>query len=174
MRAWEGAAPETASDNRRKSIYGRFMAAVYHFGGFFERGDRFICPIISAKMSAPVKKRIFLLDDEAEMTDLVGAILGMKGYELAVANDPVKALEQLSKESFDAVVLDLMMPELNGFMVIKSLRAGPRHANTPIFALSARVLDDRERKELMTLGVRYLPKPVMGSRLVQALKDVIK
>lgn len=108
------------------------------------------------------------------MTDLVGAILGIKGFELAVSNNPVEALERLLKESFDAVVLDLMMPELNGFAVIKGLRASPLHAATPIFALSARVLDDKERKELLALGVRYLPKPVMGTRLVQALKDSIK
>lgn len=108
------------------------------------------------------------------MTDLVGAILGIKGFELSVSNNPVEALERLEKESFDAIVLDLMMPEMNGFMVIKSLRAGSRHAKTPIFALSARVLDDRERKDLLAMNVRYLPKPVMGTRLVQALKDSIQ
>ncbi len=125
-------------------------------------------------MSLPAKKRVFLLDDEIEMTDLVGAILGIKGFDISICNNPVEALERLSKESYDAVVLDLMMPHMNGFSVIKSLRANPLHAKTPIFALSARVLDDRERKELLSMEVRYLPKPVMGTRLVQALKDSIK
>ncbi len=125
-------------------------------------------------MGPTSKKRVFLLDDEVEMTDLVGAILGIKGFDLAVSNNPVEALERLGKESFDAIVLDLMMPEMNGFAVIKSLRANPLYAKIPIFALSARILDDRERKELLSMEVRYLPKPVMGTRLVQALRDSIK
>lgn len=125
-------------------------------------------------MSALSKKRVFLLDDEVEMTDLVGAILGIKGFDLSVSNNPLEALDRLGKESYDAIVLDLMMPQMNGFTVIKNLRASPRHAKTPIFALSARVLDDKERKDLLSMDVRYMPKPVMGTRLVQALKDSIK
>jgi DNA-binding response OmpR family regulator len=117
--------------------------------------------------------RIFLVDDELEMTQLIGALLRMKGFEVESANDPHKALDRLMSEDFDAAIVDLMMPGLDGFSLIASVRSSPK-GKIPIVVLSARNLDDGERKSLMESGARYVVKPVSPNKLVEIVKRLLE
>ena len=119
-------------------------------------------------------KRIFIIDDEENMTELMTQLLTYKGFETAFANDPTVALNRLLGENFDLVMLDLMMPGMDGFAVIGKLRESPRHDKTPILALSAKTLDNDERKSLLTSNVRYIAKPASPSRLIQIVRDILK
>lgn len=119
------------------------------------------------------KKRILLIDDESAMTDLVGRVLTMRGYALESRNNPVDGVARALEENFDAVIVDLMMPDLDGFAVLGQLRASPRHAQTPIMVLSARNLSDEERKRLLQFGVRFIPKPFTPARLFDAVRAVV-
>lgn len=107
------------------------------------------------------------------MTDLVGRVLTLRGYAMSHSNDPVAALDRALAEDFEALILDLMMPRLDGFALLERLRASERHARTPIIVLSARDLDDEERKRLMQWEVRFVPKPFTPGRLFEAVRDVI-
>lgn len=115
-------------------------------------------------------KRVFLIDDEVEMTQLVGALLKFKGYQLESSNDPEAALERLLVEDFDVVVMDLMMPRLDGLALLEILRSKGRAM--PVIVLSAKSLEDDERKALLAFGARFVPKPVSPTRLVQIVQDV--
>lgn len=119
------------------------------------------------------KKRIFLIDDEAAMTDLVGRVLSLRGYALSHSNDSVAAVDRALSEDFDAIIVDLMMPRLDGFAIIERLRSSPRHAGTPILVLSARDLTDEERKELLQRHTRFIQKPFSPGRLFEAVRDAL-
>ena len=127
-----------------------------------------------AEPAGRVVKRIFLIDDEAEMTQLAGSLLKFSGFQVETANDPVAGLARLLNEDFDAIVIDLMMLPLDGHSLLRQLRESPRHSETPIIVLSAKSLDGDERKSLLLSKVRYLPKPVSPSRLVQIVRDSVK
>lgn len=114
-------------------------------------------------------KRVFLVDDEADMTHLVGSLLKFKGYELKSSNDPEAALQVLLTEDFDVVVMDLMMPRLDGLALLEILRSKGR--TMPVLVLSAKNLDDDERKAILGYGARFIPKPVSPTRLVQIVQD---
>ncbi len=114
-------------------------------------------------------KRVFLVDDEVDMTQLVGALLKFKGYQLDTSNDPEAALERLLVEDFDCVVMDLMMPRLDGLALLEILRSKGR--NMPIVVLSAKSLEDSERKALLSFGARFVPKPISPTRLVQIVQE---
>lgn len=107
------------------------------------------------------------------MTQLIGALLKLKGFDVESANNPQEALERLVAEPFDLAIIDLMMPELDGFSLISSVRKGPR-PNLPIIVLSARNLDDEERKTLMESEVRYVVKPVSPPKLVDIIRRTLE
>ncbi len=120
------------------------------------------------------KKRIFVLDDEPDMTMLVEHMLRYKGFEVTTSNVAADAIKQLSGEDYAAIVIDLMMPGIDGFGVISSLRANPRHQSTPVIVLSAKRLSDTERKTILTSKVRFISKPITPARLVQAVRESVE
>ena len=119
------------------------------------------------------KKKIFVIDDEEDMTILVGTLLGYRGFEVLSSNEPEKAMGRLLDESVDAIIVDLMMPGLDGFSMIGRLRESPRHGATPIIVLSSKLLDDAERKSLLLSKVRYVPKPVSPVQLVRMVRETL-
>lgn len=116
-------------------------------------------------------KRVFLIDDEKPMTELLSVLLGLNGASLASDNDPESGLARLLESDWDAVVVDLMMPELDGLTVVERLRRSARHAKTPIIVLSAKTVTDEERKRLVEHSVRFVAKPVTPSRLISAVRE---
>jgi two-component system alkaline phosphatase synthesis response regulator PhoP len=117
-------------------------------------------------------KKIFLIDDEKPMTQLVSTLLGLNGFTFASENDAEAGLKRLLAEDCDAIIVDLMMPRLDGLTLIGTLRDSPRHGKTPILVLSAKSLTDSERKSLLGFNVRFLPKPITPSRLLAAVREL--
>lgn len=113
-------------------------------------------------------KRICLIDDEADFTELTGTLLGFHGYDVSTFNNPVEGLAEAAKSSFDALVVDIMMPELDGLSVMRALRGGA-YPSAPLFALSAKRLSDDERKFLLENKIHYVQKPFEPRRLVDLI-----
>jgi len=108
--------------------------------------------------------RILVVDDEASITEFVSYNLRKEGYEVAVAPDGDKALELAHSQPFDLVVLDVMLPGIDGYEVCRRLRA---ESSVPVLFLSAR---DTELDKVVGLeigGDDYLAKP-FGVRELQA------
>ena len=82
-------------------------------------------------------KRVLVVDDEPDVAELIATQLAGHGVEPVVAHGGREALEKLRDGSFDAVTLDLFMPELNGFAVLREIRADPRLHATPVVVVSA-------------------------------------
>jgi PAS domain S-box-containing protein len=108
---------------------------------------------------------ILLADDNADMRDYVRRLLGTR-YRVEAVSDGQAALEAIRRRAPDLVVSDVMMPRLDGFALVRALRADPALANLPIVLLSARAGEDASVEGLGTGADDYLVKPFSARELV--------
>jgi OmpR family response regulator RpaB len=125
--------------------------------------------------------RILVVDDDNDVRDALTMILESKGYQVITAKDGVEGLACLKAEKPDLMILDLMMPKMDGFGVLKELRepTWKESKDVPILVLTAvREEASRRRYELETgveLGTDdYIEKPILPDILLQKIEGVIK
>jgi DNA-binding response OmpR family regulator len=115
--------------------------------------------------------RVLLIDDDARLFELLRAYLGQNEVALAHASDGPRGLAMLDAEPFDAVLLDVMMPGMDGLEVCRRIRA---RSNTPILMLTARG-DETDRVVGLELGADdYVPKPFGPRELLARLRAVLR
>jgi DNA-binding NtrC family response regulator len=115
--------------------------------------------------------RLLIVDDENDLTDLLSQILGSEGYEIATAADGDEAIRILGDESFDAVLLDIMMPNRNGFEVLKYITK--HHPATKTVMLTG-YADLKSAVEAKQLGaVEYITKPYKLQTILSTLHRVL-
>ena len=115
--------------------------------------------------------RILLIDDDDRLAELLGEYFRRFELQLSNATLPSAGLQQLARERFDLVILDVMLPEMDGFEVCKRIR---RQSDIPIIMLTARgeVMD---RVVGLELGADdYLPKPFEPRELVARIQTILK
>ena len=116
-------------------------------------------------------QRILLIEDDARLAGMVSDYLGEAGFRVAVAARGGPAIERLAKEAFDALVLDLMLPDMDGLDVARRVRAG---SDIPILMLTARG-DAADRVVGLELGADdYLPKPFEPRELLARLRSILR
>lgn len=121
-----------------------------------------------------VAKRILCVDDEPEMVELLRLILGRRGYEIVGAHSGQEALETLEHESVDLILLDLMMPGMDGWEVVRRLRANEATASIPVIVVTA-----KSQQVDRVLGLRivkvdeYITKPFSSQELLDAVQRVL-
>ena len=110
------------------------------------------------------------VDDDPVNLRVVEEILTAFGHRAVKALSGAEALEQLSNQAFDVVLMDIHMPEMSGIEVMKRIRERPgADRNTPVIALTADILS-REPSEYLALGFSgFVPKPVMVQGLIAAV-----
>lgn len=119
--------------------------------------------------------KIWVLDDASVNVKIVQRHLNQEGYKnVETFTNPVIAVDRLASESPDAVLLDIVMPQMNGIEVLKTLRNNPATQMTPVLILSAS--DDRDtRLEALELGATdFLAKPVDRVELIARLRNVLQ
>ena len=115
--------------------------------------------------------RILLIDDDTRLATLLGEYFTQFGFELDSATLPSRGLALLETNSYDLVILDIMLPEMDGFEVCKAIR---KHSDIPVIMLTARgeVMD---RIVGLELGADdYLPKPFEPRELVARIQGILK
>lgn len=124
-------------------------------------------------MSA-LKPRVLVVDDEPEVVELVAFNLNQAGFEVAEAADGADALKK-ARELYPAlIILDLMLPEMDGFEVCKTLRRDPSTAEIPILMLTAKAAE-MDRVLGLELGASdYLVKPFSPRELVLRVRNILK
>jgi CheY-like chemotaxis protein len=105
-------------------------------------------------------KRILIADDQPVGRELIRTILESSGYEVIEAADGQAALEQALCSLPDLILLDLDMPERDGFSVVMELRVDPRFAKTPVIAVTAMAMKGSRQTGLEAGFTDYLTKPV--------------
>jgi DNA-binding response OmpR family regulator len=119
------------------------------------------------------KNRVLVCDDDALLLDLVQYRLASRGYEVSVAQDGGEALKRLQESTPDAIVLDAMMPVIDGYELLRRIREAPETANTPVIMLTARK-QEQDILSALELGASdYMVKPFIPEELVARLSRLI-
>ena len=117
---------------------------------------------------------ILLVDDEPQTRDLLRLMLKRDGYEVFDAEDGFDALEKVKLHKPDAILLDVMMPELDGIEVCTRIRADEQTAEIPVIMLSARTHMEAVEIGIMAGATRYLAKPIGRKDLLRNLYEVLE
>ena len=119
------------------------------------------------------KKKILIVDDEKQLVSLVGLHMKMSGYEVLSANDGEEALVIVKEERPDLIILDLMLPKIDGWEVCKRLRAEGSMGNIPVIMLTARSESEDKLKGFECGADDYVTKPFSPRELVARVKRVL-
>ncbi len=118
-----------------------------------------------------MNNNILIIDDDTELTDLLAQYLEPEGFTVVCVHDGESGVKKALNQPFDAIVLDVMLPKLNGFEVLKAIR---EHLETPVLMLTARG-DDIDRIVGLEIGADdYLPKPCNPRELVARLRAILR
>src|SRR5206468_9982391 len=117
-------------------------------------------------------KKILAVDDERHIVRLVEVNLQRAGYEVVTAYDGREALEKVKSEKPDLVVLDVMMPYMDGFEVLKHLKADPSTAEIPVIMLTAKAQDADVFRGWQSGVDCYLTKPFNPMELLTFVKRI--
>lgn len=116
--------------------------------------------------------KLLLVEDERDLSDAVLRILKHNGFNVDTAYDGMEALEYLDAETYDGVILDIMMPKLDGISVVKKLRE--RGNNVPVLLLTAKAEVDDRVLGLNTGADDYLTKPFAMKELVARIRAITR
>lgn len=116
------------------------------------------------------KKKILIVEDEKPIVEYIEALLGLSGYETIVAMDGRRAIDT-ARESFpDLILLDVMLPKLNGFDVCKIIRQDPALAKTPVVMLTSLNQVGDIDKAYEVGATDYITKPFDSNKLIPKIK----
>ncbi len=121
------------------------------------------------------KKRILVVDDEPDFCAIVQGNLEKEGFEVEVAYDGIEGLEKVKSNPPDAIVLDVMMPEKDGYAVCRELKNDPQYRDIPVLMLTAvasHVTSTRySHYDGMSMEADdYLAKPASAEQITQSIK----
>src|SRR5258708_37561747 len=118
-------------------------------------------------------KRILVVDDEIGARTLIGIMLDRGGFEVLKASDGNEALSLLEQDKPDLVILDIMMPGMDGFELCKRIRERPETTETPILMLSTRGDAESVMRGMDAGASDYLPKPILHHDLVAKVRHLL-
>ncbi len=115
--------------------------------------------------------KLLVVDDEARIRELIRKYAVFEGYEVAEAADGMEAVEKCRRESFDLIVMDVMMPELDGFSACKEIR---KFKDVPVLMLSARG-EEYDKIHGFEIGVDdYVVKPFSPKELMMRIDAIVR
>lgn len=124
-------------------------------------------------MTTSDKKHILVVDDDPEITRMLQIMLEFHGFAVTRAHGTAQGMTMLSKETPDLVLLDFMMPHLDGLELCSYIRRDPRTANVPVIIFSAANGDDRLQAAMNAGATRFIQKTVGKDELMKAITDTL-
>ena len=123
--------------------------------------------------TTPVHKKILVVDDDKAVTTLLDGLLSSHGYTVLVAHDGLDGMVQVKKNIPDLIILDIMMPEINGYDVCSNLKFDEKFKHIPIIVLTSREQElDPRIGQLM--GIDYMQKPIDSKILLEKIQNALK
>jgi two-component system alkaline phosphatase synthesis response regulator PhoP len=124
-------------------------------------------------------KKILLVDDDADFAEATRIILENKSYDVAVAYDGKEGLRKVETEQPNLIILDVMMPEMDGYEVCAKLKSNPQYGYIPILLLTAVGEAISTTKYTKEMGMKieaddYIPKPVEPMELVERVEKLFR
>jgi DNA-binding response OmpR family regulator len=126
-----------------------------------------------------VKKKILLVEDDVDFAEATKLILESRSYDVTVAYDGQEGLKKVQAEQPNLIILDVMMPEMDGYEVCAKLKADPKYGGIPILLLTAvgeAIPTTAYTKEMgmKTEADDYIPKPVEPLQLVERVENLFR
>ncbi|MEC9123125.1 MAG: response regulator transcription factor [Verrucomicrobiota bacterium] len=118
--------------------------------------------------------RIFVVDDEKDLTDLLHYQLGKEGFEVKFSNNPFEALGKARDFSPELIILDVMMPDLDGFQLLRMIRSDNLLQKIPVIMLTAKSGVEHRIKGLEQGADDYLEKPFDSQELILRIRSILK
>jgi two-component system alkaline phosphatase synthesis response regulator PhoP len=118
-------------------------------------------------------KKILLVDDEVDLVETVRFPLEMEGYHVLVSYNGEDALNQARKENPDLILLDLMLPKLDGYKVCRLLKFDEKYKHIPILMLTAKTQEKDKVLGLETGADEYITKPFEMDYLMEKVKEYL-
>ena len=119
-------------------------------------------------------KRVVCIEDEPEMIDLVRLILGRKGYDVIGANGGIEGLDAVRRERPDIILLDLMMPDMDGWEVYQQIKADTDLKQIPVVVVTAKAQSIDKVLGLHIAKVDdYITKPFGPQELLESIEKIL-
>ena len=120
-----------------------------------------------------MNKKMLTVDDSPSVRKLVKFTLKAKGYEASSAGDGLEALDLLKQEVFDAIILDINMPRMNGLEFLRTIKADDQYAGMPVIMLTTEGQDDDKDKAVALGATAYMVKPFKPTQLLTLLEKIL-
>lgn len=118
--------------------------------------------------------KILVVDDDELVLIAIQELLSPLGFSVTTAPNGSEALEKILSERFNLVILDVIMPEMNGFEVCQKIRQVDSYAETPIMMLTAKSGEEDKQRGMEVGANLYLPKPISPKRLIVLVEEAMK
>ena len=121
-----------------------------------------------------MSKKILLVDDEAELVEMMKMRLEANNYEVITGYDGQEALEKARREKPDLLILDLMLPKMDGYKVCGLLKKDARYSRIPIIMFTARAQEEDKKAGEEAGADAYITKPFEPKVLLEKIKELLK
>jgi len=124
-------------------------------------------------MAETAEKKILVVDDEPDVASLLNLMLKTQGYNVITAGDGQEALEKARTENPDLILLDVMLPRLDGYKVARMLKFDENFSHIPIIMLTAKI-QDKDKQTGLEMGANdYVTKPFDTAALLAKVKEML-
>jgi len=117
---------------------------------------------------------VLVLDDDEDVTLLARSVLTMHGYEVTESNNPVEALEIVKTRPFHLILADIMMPDMDGVEFIRQAKETDQNAGAKYAILTAKRLNDEDRRRIFDLGAEVMTKPFVPLNLAEKVAELLR
>lgn len=121
-----------------------------------------------------VKARVLVVDDEPNILKMLDQYLSTEDFQVQVASSGMEALEKVDSFNPEVILLDVMMPGMDGFEVLSKIKGNPKHASIPVIMLTARDMSADVLKGYQTGATAYQVKPFDMDELLDTIDKVLQ
>jgi len=121
----------------------------------------------------PVAKKILVVEDEPPVLMMLRDRLALEGFDIVTATNGKKALLSAERENPDLILLDILLPKVNGFEVLEKIKKNPKTMKIPVIVLTALSQPKNIEMGIRLYADKYLVKPVVPNQLVEEIKKTL-
>jgi CheY-like chemotaxis protein len=130
-------------------------------------------PSTRKQKTRATKRSILVVDDVTDVTEMIALFLKHAGYDVMTANEPNTALEIAAEKTFDLVISDIGMPDMNGYELAASLRGRADYRATPLIAVTGYTEYDDRGRSLRAGFDAHLTKPINPPQLLKMIEELL-
>ncbi|MBU8921988.1 MAG: response regulator [Bacteroidales bacterium] len=119
------------------------------------------------------KGKVLVVDDEVNITQILEFSIGSEGYEVLTASNGEEAIDKARREQPDLIILDIMMPRIDGYEACRILKANPITKNIPVVLLTAKGRDIDKRLGYEVGASDYIIKPFSPNKLIERIHELL-